>query len=168
MTVFDDIYQYDLRLLQWCVKSHRHAKTAVYVRALSRTGDGYLQIVLPIVIALLNSNVHFVFLAIKAFAAERVLYFCLKHSLRRRRPPDIVPNFSCLVEPSDKFSFPSGHTMAAFLLAGLVVNELGSAATPLYLWALGVGVSRVMLGVHFPTDILAGALISTLILLGVT
>ncbi len=168
MTVFHDIYQYDLRLLHWCVKSHGHARTAAYVRALSRTGDGYLQILLPILIASLNGNAHFVLLALKAFAVERVLYFCLKHSLKRRRPPDIVPNFSCLVEPSDKFSFPSGHTMAAFLLAGLVVNELGPAALPLYLWAFGVGTSRVMLGVHFPTDILAGAVISTLILFGVT
>ncbi len=161
------MYQYDLRILRWCVKSRYYHKFIEAVRAISRTGDGYLQLIVPIVIALASQSSQFFYLALMAFAIERPLYFILKHTLKRRRPPDILPDFSCLVQPSDQFSFPSGHTMAAFLLAGLVVAELGVVAWPIYLWASAVGASRVILGVHFPSDILAGAALGSIILLGV-
>ncbi|NMP30512.1 phosphatase PAP2 family protein [Thalassotalea sp. M1531] len=166
MTVLNDIYQYDLRILKWCVKSRYHQKFIATVRAISRTGDGYLQILLPLIISLFTQSLNFFWFAMTAFAIERLLYFILKHTLKRKRPPDVVPNFSCVVQPSDKFSFPSGHTMAAFLLVGLVVFELGLIALPLYIWATAVGASRVILGVHFPSDILAGATLGTVILLG--
>ncbi|WP_448553890.1 phosphatase PAP2 family protein [Thalassotalea montiporae] len=167
MTVLNDMYQYDLRILRWCVKSRYHQKFISCVRAVSRTGDGYMQVLLPVFIAIGSQSLNFFLLALFAFAIERPIYFILKNILKRRRPPDIVPNFSCLVQPSDKFSFPSGHTMAAFLLAGLVVSELGLIALPIYFWASAVGASRVILGVHFPSDILAGATLGSVILLGV-
>ena len=167
MTVLNDMYQYDLRILRWCVKSRYHHKFINFVRAVSRTGDGYMQVLVPITVALITQSTEFFLLAITAFAIERPVYFVLKNSLKRRRPPDIVPNFSCIVQPSDKFSFPSGHTMAAFLLVGLLVAQFGAIAVPFYLWALAVGASRVILGVHFPSDILAGAALGSVILLGV-
>ena len=61
-----------------------------------------------------------------------------------------------LITPSDKFSFPSGHTAAAFVFANIVVAFFPSLSIPLYLFATLVGLSRVMLGVHYPGDILAG------------
>lgn len=167
MTVLNDMYQYDLRILRWCVKSRDYRKFINGVRAISRTGDGYMQVIVPIIISLIAHSTDFLMLALLAFSIERPIYFVLKHTLKRRRPPEIVPDFSCLVQPSDKFSFPSGHTMAAFLLAGLVVVELGVIALPLYLWACAVGASRVILGVHFPSDILAGAALGSVILIGV-
>lgn len=159
--MFDAMYECDLRLLKWCVKSREHQKFITLTRAVSRSGDGVIQVLVPILIALQAESMSFLYLALLAFIIERSFYWLLKNSLRRKRPPDIVPDFSCIVMPSDKFSFPSGHTMAAFLLAGICTVELGNAATPLYLWAIAVGSSRVILGVHFPSDILAGALIGT-------
>jgi undecaprenyl-diphosphatase len=92
-----------------------------------------------------------------ACATERILYFLLKNSLKRRRPPEMVTGFTSIIKASDQFSFPSGHTMAAFLLANLCVLEIGLIASPLYFWATSVAISRVILGVHFPTDTLVGA-----------
>ena len=167
MTVFQNMYQCDLRILHWCVKTRDSKKFITFIRAISRSGDGFMQVIIPFLIAGITSNWHFVLLALTAFAIERPLYFILKNSLKRRRPPDIVPDFQCIVCPSDKFSFPSGHTMAAFLLAGLCVAQLGIIALPLYVWASAVGASRVILGVHFPSDILAGAVIGSSILFGI-
>jgi len=164
MTVLNSMYQCDLRLLKWCVKSREHQKFILFVRAVSRSGDGLLQVMIPLLIAWLINSWHFLIIATLAFSIERTLYFLLKHTLKRKRPSDIVPDFNCIVIPSDKFSFPSGHTMAAFLLAGLCSIELGGAAYPLYLWASAVGASRVILGVHFPSDILAGAIVGTSLL----
>lgn len=159
MNVINDVYKRDLQLLLWCVRSHHYKYFVTFVRAISRTGDGYIQLLLPLLMLVVNpdSGIRFLIIVSIAFSTERTIYFVLKNTLKRRRPPEVVPHFSSLVTPSDQFSFPSGHTMAAFLLAGLASNYFGSTAYPLYLWATAVGASRVILGVHFPSDIVAGA-----------
>jgi len=135
-------------------------KVAVQI---SRSGDGLLYLILPSLYWLINP-VHgrtFFTLAGIAFFLERCIYYVLKKNLKRRRPPAAIPGFRSLVIPSDEFSFPSGHTSGAFLFTTLCVVWFGVVALPLYLWASMVGLSRVLLGVHFPGDILAGAAIGT-------
>ena len=165
MRVINSLLQYDLRMLLWCRKSRLYPALIVFVRMVSRSGDGYMQAALPLLLWLVAPTVGkpFFLLVFYSFIIERSLYFVLKNTLRRQRPPLVVPDFQSIVEASDKFSFPSGHTMAAFLLAGLALSTFGLAALPLYLWAMAVGSSRVILGVHFPSDILAGALIGSAI-----
>ena len=165
MTVLNNLYQYDLRMLLWCGKSRCNFKFMRQVRLISRSGDGYMQLLLPLVLLLLLPvhGKHFCWLAANTFVIERPLYFILKNTLKRRRPPEVIPYFTSVVAPSDRFSFPSGHTMAAFALAGICFFYFGTIALPLYLWACAVGASRVLLGVHFPSDIIAGATIGTLI-----
>jgi undecaprenyl-diphosphatase len=93
----------------------------------------------------------------------------LKQGVKRSRPAQIIPGFSSIIVPSDHFSFPSGHTSGAFIFATALSLSLadtnfisGFNAESLmiftvYCWAVMVGLSRVMLGVHFPGDTLAGA-----------
>jgi membrane-associated phospholipid phosphatase len=67
-------------------------------------------------------------------------------------------------ESRDRLSFPSGHTSAAFCAATLIERNSGPAAGALaYLAATATGFSRVEAGKHFPSDVLAGAAIGTLI-----
>lgn len=96
-----------------------------------------------------------------AFVSERACYFVLKSHFRRNRPPQAIPGFQSVVQPSDQFSFPSGHTSAAFLAATMVYLFLPEIGWILYPWACTVGMSRVLLGVHFPTDTVAGALLGS-------
>jgi len=94
-----------------------------------------------------------------AFAIERPVYFVLKNGLRRNRPQAALQNFRSIITPSDQFSFPSGHTSAAFMMATLLGFYCTPLTIPLYCWAALVGFSRVVLGVHFPTDTLVGAIL---------
>jgi len=84
---------------------------------------------------------------------------------RRRRPDragEEVPFARHVPMPSSS-SFPSGHTAAAFAFATGVGRELPQAAAPLRLLAAAVGYSRVHTGVHYPGDVVAGALLGAML-----
>ncbi len=155
------VYRYDLRMLLWFMHTRNRRLWIAAARALSRSGDGLMQILLPSLLILLDRQ-HGLKLFIAtalAFAVERPLYWALKNSCQRKRPPEAIPSFRSVITASDRFSFPSGHTCGAFLLAAMTSEHYAALAVPMYLWSSAVGVSRVVLGVHFPTDILAGALL---------
>ncbi|MFZ9887252.1 MAG: phosphatase PAP2 family protein [Myxococcota bacterium] len=65
--------------------------------------------------------------------------------------------------PPDRFSFPSGHTAAAFALAISMFGAIPSAAPLLVLMAILVGWGRMYLGVHYPVDVLGGVFVGVLV-----
>lgn len=158
MQILNRLADYDQRIFLWCA-SFSHAKNLhAAARIVSRTGDGYLQVILPLLIwgYAGASAFTFVNVLVLAFVVERSLYWLLKNSLKRRRPPAAIPRFKSVITASDEFSFPSGHTSGAFVLAILVSSYIPVLAIPLFIWVACVGLSRVILGVHFPADIIAG------------
>lgn len=163
--LLNNLHQVDLRMMLWCAKSRNHNLLIQLAKKVSRSGDGLLQILLPLGLFALNvdHSLQFLKMVVVAFLIERPLYWLLKNGLKRRRPPEAIPSFQAVITASDKFSFPSGHTAAAFLLATLALLTYGAAAWLLLPWAICVGLSRVVLGVHFPGDIMAGATLGTAI-----
>ncbi|MHB8765058.1 MAG: phosphatase PAP2 family protein [Deferrisomatales bacterium] len=94
-----------------------------------------------------------------AVGLSAALFMRLKSRVARPRPYEVWADLPCLLPPPDQFSFPSGHTMTAFsVLGAFAVLAPASEAVflPLALW---IGASRVFLGVHYPTDVLVGALL---------
>ncbi|MEZ5524079.1 MAG: phosphatase PAP2 family protein [Pseudomonadales bacterium] len=161
--LLQNLHQYDLRVMLWCAQSRNHNLLVQVAKQVSRTGDGWLQLIFPLGLILFSVDDSLLFfkMLIVGFLIERPLYWVLKNSLKRRRPPEAIPCFQSVITASDKFSFPSGHTAAAFLLATLVLLVYGTAAWVLLPWAVCVGASRIVLGVHFPGDIIAGAILGT-------
>lgn len=159
--LIENIGRYDARMFLWCVNTRHQDLLGRCARLVSRTGDGYLQVLLPLLLFAVDREVGGALLlcTLLGFAVELPVYWVLKNSFQRRRPPEALPSFSSVITASDRFSFPSGHTAAACLLTTLVYLFYGTAAAPLMVWSGAVGLSRVLLGVHFPTDILAGAVL---------
>lgn len=93
-------------------------------------------------------------------AAEAALNYGIKHTINRPRPFEQFADIQQKMEVST-FSFPSGHTGAAFYSATYLCLEYPRwyVIAPAALWAGGVGWSRLHLGVHYPTDVLAGMIL---------
>ncbi len=131
--------------------------------SLSKTADGWLYPAIPVLLFILELEPasEFLYVLLLAFGLERIVYLVAKKSFKRKRPANILPGFHSIVTASDEFSFPSGHTSAAFLVVTLLVCIVSPYLAMLYLWSAAVGCSRVILGVHFPSDILMGAMLGT-------
>lgn len=86
--------------------------------------------------------------------------YALKHMINRPRPAVTYPDIQAF-ESERGLSFPSGHTSNAFVAAtSLSLNvRKWYVIVPAYAWAGAVGYSRMHLGVHYPSDVLAGALL---------
>ncbi len=158
--VLQSIQRWDVWTFERIVSSPLHGALLKTARVVSGTGDGWLYAVFPLSLFVSDHDdaVAYSYLFVIAFIVERVLYFCLKNGFRRRRPPNVVEGYKSYIIPPDEFSFPSGHTSGAFLMVSVLSMAYGPSFMMLYLWSIGVGISRMILGVHFPTDILVGAL----------
>lgn len=159
MKLIATIHQYDVTMFTWCMNRKHLNLFAEISRRISQTGDGYLYALLGVYLlcSSLPEDRSFLIVALFAFGVERLLYFVLKNGLKRDRPQEAIGIKSFII-PSDKFSFPSGHTSGAFLMATLITYYHPAFGLPVYMWSTSVGLSRIFLGVHFPTDILVGML----------
>jgi undecaprenyl-diphosphatase len=130
---------------------------------LTRVGDGYLWVVCGILVWWLDRDGWSILrmLAI-AYAMELSLYKVLKRLFSRPRPFVLFPHVTHVIVPPDEFSFPSGHTAASFAFAAVIGMVYPVLFVPLVMLSAAIGVSRVYLGVHFPSDVIAGAFLGIL------
>ncbi len=161
-SLFERVHRLDTLAFLWLhvTKRSPYRKS---VRWISRTGDGHLYVLAAIAIALMEPHrgTAFVLAGALAYTLDVSLYLILKNAIKRDRPAMKIDFYEAWITPSDQFSFPSGHTAAAFLFAALIASFYPAFALPCYLWATLIGASRVLLGVHYPSDIAAGALLGS-------
>ena len=160
---FERLTFYDLRAMRWVLGRPRAATVARVARQVSRLGDGpaYALLALGVYLSGTASAGRFVAVLALGFLFELPAYLGLKRLIQRPRPADAEESLSAFIQPADKFSFPSGHTAAGFMVALIVGSFFPWAAALAYALALAIGSSRVLLGVHFPSDIAAGAVLGT-------
>lgn len=165
MKPLERIQMLDTSLVERLFTAKSHQSLLPASHRISATGDGLLYVLCAFSCGLYFGFGHWFFmLLLQAFVIERSCYFVLKNVLKRNRPFRTM-TIKNQVNPSDQFSFPSGHTSAAFLFAVIVSHAVPVLLLPLIFWASLVGLSRVVLGVHYPTDILAGAAMGSCIAL---
>jgi undecaprenyl-diphosphatase len=133
--------------------------------AISRLGDGvfwYLLMGLLVLADGLAGWVASVHMAATGVAAL-LLYKGLKRWTRRPRPYKADLRIRAWVAPLDEFSFPSGHTLHAVSFTIVALAYYPWLAPVLVPFTLGVAASRVVLGLHYPSDVLAATGIAALL-----
>jgi undecaprenyl-diphosphatase len=157
---FQRILSFDEALLLGMRRFHSPVRTAL-ARGLTRAGDAstWTVVGLASVATLHPLGVRLGFRLAAATGIATVLSQTLKRSLTRARPDVSITGFEALAANPDRFSFPSGHTAAAFGVAVAFAGEPRGLGPLALILAVGIALSRVYLGAHYPIDVGAGALL---------
>jgi undecaprenyl-diphosphatase len=156
-TLIARLHHQDERFLHALVR-RRRARLDGVMRAVTHLGDAAVTVTAALLLSLgvlpglASAGRHAAF----ALVSSHLVVQLLKRTVTRSRPA-MPRGFEALVQPPDRFSFPSGHAASTLSVALGVAAGLPPAATPLLVGvAMGVGASRCYLGVHYPGDVVAG------------
>jgi undecaprenyl-diphosphatase len=126
-------------------------------------GDGLVFIVAAAVLAVLWRRPWFLVAVLAADLSADGLSYVLRQWIGRDRPPLVYPEPRPLVHLPHSGSFPSGHASAAFASATVIACASRRLAVPAYVLAAAIAWSRVYVGVHWPLDVIGGAVLGTLV-----
>lgn len=131
----------------------------------TRGGDGWLWYAMGIALMIFGGAQGRLAVAEAGLAAGVGvgLFIWLKRITGRKRPCALEPHCWSTLLPPDQFSFPSGHTITAFAVTIPIVHHYPDTALSLGFCAASIAVSRVLLGMHFLSDVVAGACIGSLL-----
>jgi undecaprenyl-diphosphatase len=157
------------RLCRFANRGCRRTTIRTLFRVVSRLGDGVfwytLIAIMPFIFGRnrlqdgLLASLHM----LCAGAVGLLMYKLLKKKLVRERPFISFDAIHCAMPPLDRYSFPSGHTLHAVLFTSLAVVYVPELTTILVIFATLVATSRVVLGLHYPSDVLVGAVLGWLV-----
>lgn len=151
----------DAALCLFCNRQSRHLLIRNAFRMISRLGDGVFWYTLMAVLLLyyqayaLPAVLHMLAVAL----AGTVIYKLVKFKTLRPRPFNVYPAIICNGKVLDQFSFPSGHTLHAVSFSLIVVFYFPGLVWLVLPFTVLVALSRPILGLHYPSDVLAGALL---------
>ncbi len=146
-------------------RASRRAAFRVFFAAVGRLGDGvfWYALMLSLLVRHGLPAVRPVIHMLLTGLACVLVYTWLKSRTLRPRPYRVHQGISLGARPLDEFSFPSGHTLHAVAFSVLASSYYPALGLPLSGFTLLVALSRCILGLHYPSDVLAGAGIGALI-----
>jgi undecaprenyl-diphosphatase len=135
----------------------------LWMTCATRGGDGWLWYALALALALFGGDLRWQALAACALAVGSgiALFLWVKKVANRKRPCALEPHCWSTLLPPDQFSFPSGHTITAFAFTVALTSYYPEVMAGLMFAAVSIAVSRIVLGMHFLSDVVAGAILGS-------
>jgi undecaprenyl-diphosphatase len=163
--IFDLIVAGDYGLMRRVNRWRAPRWVRLWTTCATRGGDGWLWYALGALVLLFGGPQRFAAAGAGALAAGAgiLLFLRLKRWTGRRRPCAVEPHCWATLLPPDQFSFPSGHSITAFAVAVALGSFYPVLLAGLLLCAVSIAVSRILLGMHFLSDVVAGAAIGALL-----
>ena len=157
--VVDFVKRRDHRLMVALSDWSPPAWVRLWMTSSSRAGDGWLWAALAIPILWLGGHRRYEAMWVLSLAvlAGILLFLILKRLVDRERPCSIAPIQWKDLVPPDRFSFPSGHSITAFAVTVPLSIFYPSYMLWLLFCAVSVALSRVVLGLHFLSDVVVGS-----------
>ena len=153
----------DHRIQRWVVEHRVSWLDQVFVW-LSRLGAfGWVFLVIALAAAIVLRRPRVFVLTLAAAVVGDLLARGLQAAIGRQRPPVLPGEPHRLVSLPSSESFPSGHATVAFACAVTLALAVPRLAVPVLVLAAAIAYSRVYVGVHYPLDVIAGAVLGTLI-----
>lgn len=151
----------EYRLCRWIHRAGHYRPLRALFAGVSRLGDGMVWYAMLLVLPLAAGKAGLVAALSMAVGAlfGLLIYKGLKSVLVRERPFISHPDIDCLTAPLDRYSFPSGHTLHAVFFAVVASAWFPLLGPALFGFAALVALSRPVLGLHYPTDVVVGGLI---------
>lgn len=156
--VLNYIKKNDQRLFFWV--NHRLScwLMDVIMKVTTQMGSLGFAIILPVLLYISGRD-YLPEVAVKmliVLAVSQLITQIIKRLVNRPRPFRVMDNVLTKNFPSCRYSFPSGHTCAAFTLAFVLSGSIPGLSMIFYSLASLVAISRIYLGVHYPTDVIVG------------
>lgn len=151
--------EWELACCGWANRVCRRGQIRVFFSIVSRLGDGVLWYMLMALLPLIYgmSALEVSMRMGLASLVGVIIYKIVKALTERPRPYTQRDDIQLGAAPLDRYSFPSGHTLHAISFSLIAIHFYPELAWLLAPFAALVAVSRVVLGLHYPTDVLAGA-----------
>jgi undecaprenyl-diphosphatase len=158
----------ELKFCRYLNRSSRSSPVRQLFRAVSWLGDGWIwyAVVLALPLFYGAAGVQAALHLTATGALGVLLYKLIKNRAVRERPYITHCAIECASAPLDRYSFPSGHTLHAVCFTLMLTAYLPDWAAAVGALAALIALSRVILGLHYPTDVAAGALLGALLGLG--
>ena len=153
---------------RWAITLHRAGSgpAALFVlRLVSWLGDGPLWFATMLALPLIDGWAGWpcTLQMLTTGAINLLLYLCLKHGIGRSRPYMDCPDIRACARALDRFSFPSGHALHAVAYAMIIAHHYPALTFAVWGFVILVAASRVTLGLHYPSDVVAGGAIGATI-----
>lgn len=153
-------------VLLWIQNNLRNDFFDVIMKTITRLGDGGMIWIIFAVLLLLFKKYRYagVASAISLILTFLTVNLCIKNLVARVRPYEVIEGLTRIVGEQSDYSFPSGHTAHAFAVSVVLLLMLPKKlGAPALILAFLMGFSRLYVGVHYPTDVLGGAVIGTVL-----
>ncbi|WFF42975.1 phosphatase PAP2 family protein [Salinicola endophyticus] len=158
---FERLDRFESRLSHRFAELSRHSPTLWLFRLVSRVGDWPAWVLLCLCQPLWHGTRGWLIAVYWGLttAVAALLYRLLKTRLCRERPYITFSTIRCSMPPVDRYSFPSGHTLHAVMFTLLTATTTPSLLPVVFPLACLIAASRVVLGLHYLSDVLIGGLI---------